>query len=254
MTSHQFRRLLVVFWVLFGIQTNLHGQERLQLGVLSVSLKGRNSTALLLNSGRETITAYNITVTTRFANNTSATAETMTDFTSATASGVNLPSGLGPLLPGETREISVMPIEKAGTEAVGLVVNIDAVVLENRTFAGANKNALRLISEHRSMIVNQLTEWVGALQDVLAGEEVESKHQRDKLIGSAKALSLRHKRAAPGYEDDVARILATAGSKQPPSGRTRIDVHATPTDRLRTYVAIKRKQLDAYRRSVFEVK
>ncbi len=254
MTPHQLRRLLIVFCVLFGIQTNLHGQERLQLGVLSVSLKGRNSTALLLNSGRETITAYNIKVTTRFANNTFAAAETMTDFTSAMASGVNLPSGFGPLLPGETREISVVPIEKAGTEAVELIVNVDAIVFENKTFAGSNKEALKLIGEHRSMMVNQLTEWVGALEDILAGGELESKYQRDKLIGSAKALSLRHKRAAPGYEDDVARILATAGSKQPPSGKTRIDVHATPTDRLRTYVAIKRKQLDAYRQSVFEVK
>lgn len=111
-----------------------------------------------------------------------------------------------------------------------------------------------MIAEHRVMMMNQLSEWVGALEDVIAGGELESKHQRDKLVGNAKILSSRYKGATPGYEDDIARILATAGSKQPPSGKVRIDSQATSLDRLRAYVEIKRKQLDAYRHNIFEVK
>jgi hypothetical protein len=176
------------------------------LPVLAADLAtGPDSHVRLTNTGRQTVNAWSLAVTTPVGGGGAhQVVETVDAYLSeATRGVVGIPERLNPLLPGRTREIALDPLPADAT------VRVLAVVLEDDTAVG-DAVTIRSIFERRAIEREELHRVIGTFADVLAsGRGIPALQElRRRFDVSAADESTPHRAAREAVESYLRRVTA----------------------------------------------
>jgi hypothetical protein len=205
------------------------------------------------NTSKLPITAYNLTITTRFSEGPVVTREMFEDYVSTLKLAGKVPSmraqQIGSLRPGAIRYLDVHASSRGNPEStIGLDISVDAVVFEDGTVAGANQAALDRIFSYRQEKRDFLAAWLGVLDKYA----LDPAGPPDALEGlKIQALSLhkhiKHPAQGPTSQDNGSEVWEQALKRDIEAAQQRIRTgQVSDKDWLRQHISSMRQDFEYF--------